>query len=109
MSGVLVGDDVTVSELIRGLLERMQLPSNDTTGRPIAYHARLDRIGAHGVQRIGRVPLGTHRRGNLRLSWNLRVHGKRLHAGRYRITLRALDRKGNVLGTTRPVTLRLRG
>jgi hypothetical protein len=42
-----VGNDVTVGELIRGLLERMQLPSNDTAGRPISYHARLDRIGAH--------------------------------------------------------------
>jgi hypothetical protein len=42
-----VGETVTVSELIRGLLDRMQLPANDAAGRPISYHARLDRIGAH--------------------------------------------------------------
>jgi hypothetical protein len=69
----------------------------------------VDRVTRHGLKRVGRVPLGTHRRGNLRLHWNLRVHGKRLHAGRYLITLRALDRKGNVLGTTRPATLRIKG
>lgn len=52
-----VGDDVTVGELIRGLLERMQLPSNDTAGRPISYHARLDRIGAHlpGAQLVREI------------------------------------------------------
>jgi hypothetical protein len=49
-----VGENVTVSELVRGLLERMQLPANDTAGRPFSYHARLDRIGAHlqGSERV---------------------------------------------------------
>src|SRR5206468_10700113 len=59
----------------------------------------VDRVGKrHSVTRIGRVPLGSHGRGTLHLRWNLRVNGKRLHPGRYRITLRALDKKGNVLG-----------
>jgi hypothetical protein len=52
-----VGDDVTVGDLIRGVLEKMQLPSNDAAGRPISYHARLDRIGAHlpGAERVREV------------------------------------------------------
>ncbi len=67
----------------------------------------VDRVTAHGLKRVGRVPLGTHRRGAMRRGWNLKVNGRRLHAGRYRITLRALDRRGNVLGLTRPVTVRI--
>ena len=54
----------------------------------------VQRVGRHGkLHRVGRVPLGHHGRSRLRLHWNLRVNGKRLHAGRYRITLRAIDRK----------------
>jgi hypothetical protein len=60
------------------------------------------------VRRVGRVPLGKHRSGKLRLGWRLRVNGKRLRHGRYRVTLRALDRKRNVLGTTKPTVIRLR-
>jgi hypothetical protein len=37
----------TVGELISGLLAGMQLPQNDTSGRPLVYHARLEREGRH--------------------------------------------------------------
>jgi len=36
------------------------------------------------------------------------LNGTRLHGGRSRVTLRALDKKGNVLGLSRPVTVRIR-
>ena len=36
------------------------------------------------------------------------VNGKPLKAGRYRVTLRALDKKGNVLGLTKPFDLRVK-
>ena len=39
--------DATIGELIHGLVPRMQLPSNDAGGRPLTYHARLDREGRH--------------------------------------------------------------
>jgi hypothetical protein len=68
----------------------------------------VDRVGKHGVKRVGRVPLGTHPRSTLHLRWNLRVNGKRLPAGRYRITARALDKKGKVLGLTKADTIRIR-
>ena len=42
-----VADDATVSELIRGVLRGMQLPQNDAAGRPMTYHARLEREGRH--------------------------------------------------------------
>src|SRR3954447_16408636 len=64
----------------------------------------VDRLGKHGATRVGRVPLGTHARGALDLRWDLKVNGKRLRAGHYRVTLRALD-KGTVLGLTKPVTI----
>ena len=50
-----IAADVTVSELIRELLGRMRLPANDAAGRPLSYHARLDREGRHlqGAERVG--------------------------------------------------------
>ena len=53
------------------------------------------------------MPLGSHPRSTLGLRWDLKVNGRRLAAGRYRVTLRALDAKGNVLGLTKPVTVRV--
>jgi hypothetical protein len=60
------------------------------------------------LHRVGRVPLGRHRKGSVRLHWNLRVNGHRLRRGRYQIVLRALDRHRRVLGITKPVTVRIR-
>ncbi len=42
-----VSPDSTVGELVKGLLERMRLPRNDSGGRPLTYHARLEREGRH--------------------------------------------------------------
>jgi hypothetical protein len=42
-----VANDATVSELVRGVLPGMQLPQNDAAGRPLTYHARLEREGRH--------------------------------------------------------------
>ena len=46
--------DATMGELLRGLVERMRLPANDSGGRPLTYHARLDREGRHlqGSERV---------------------------------------------------------
>ncbi len=69
----------------------------------------VDRVGKHGAKRVGRVPLGSHPRSTLNLAWDLRVNGKPLKAGRYHVTLRALDKKGKVLGLSAPVTVRIGG
>lgn len=37
----------TVGELVQGLLSQMNLPQNDVSGRPLIYHARLEREGRH--------------------------------------------------------------
>jgi hypothetical protein len=39
--------DSTVGELVQGLLVEMKLPRNDVAGRPLSYHARLEREGRH--------------------------------------------------------------
>jgi hypothetical protein len=39
--------DTSVQELIRGLVPRMGLPSEDSTGTPQAFHAFLERDGRH--------------------------------------------------------------
>ena len=67
----------------------------------------VQRVKGHRLTRVGRVPLGSHRKGRLRKSWDLKVGGKQLRPGRYRITLRALDRRGDVLGLSKPVTIRV--
>jgi hypothetical protein len=50
-----VPSDCTVGELIQGLLSQMQLPRNDGAGRPLVYHARLEREGRHlhGSEMVG--------------------------------------------------------
>jgi hypothetical protein len=37
----------SVRELVRGLLPSLRLPENDVGGRPVTYHARLEREGRH--------------------------------------------------------------
>jgi hypothetical protein len=39
--------DATVGEVVREMLGQMGLPSADTNGRALTYHARLDREGRH--------------------------------------------------------------
>ncbi|HEY1712607.1 MAG TPA: hypothetical protein VGG07_06870 [Solirubrobacteraceae bacterium] len=60
------------------------------------------------LRKVGRVPLGHHHSGRVRIHWNLEVNGHRLHKGKYQILLRSLDSHRNVLGTTNPVTLTIR-
>ena len=42
-----VRGDTTVQELINGLVPRMGLPAEDSTGTPQAFHAFLERGGRH--------------------------------------------------------------
>jgi hypothetical protein len=42
-----VRSDTTVQELIRGLVPRMGLPAEDSTGTPQSFHAYLERDGRH--------------------------------------------------------------
>ena len=50
-----VPQDATVGELLQGLLSQMNLPRNDAGGRPLTYHARLEREGRHllASERVG--------------------------------------------------------
>ena len=42
-----VPTDATVQELVNELRTQMHLPSNDSTGQPLAYHAFDQRLGKH--------------------------------------------------------------
>ena len=52
-----VRGDTTVQELITGLVPRMGLPTEDSTGTPQVFHAYLDRDGRHlrSSETIGEV------------------------------------------------------
>ena len=47
--------DATVNELLPELVNEMELPANDVSGRPLTYHARLEREGRHllGPETVG--------------------------------------------------------
>ncbi len=47
--------DATVGEFVQEVLSSMKLPRSDARGRPVVYHARLDREGRHlhGSEIIG--------------------------------------------------------
>ncbi len=60
------------------------------------------------LRSVGRVPLGHHHAGRVKIHWDLKVNGHRLGRGKYQITLRSLDRHRTVLGTTNPVTLTIK-
>ena len=42
-----VPGDASIGELVEQLLEELRLTRNDSSGRPLTYHARLDREGRH--------------------------------------------------------------
>ena len=42
-----IAPQMTVAELVEGLLAQMELPAVDPEGRPISYHVRSDREGRH--------------------------------------------------------------
>jgi hypothetical protein len=50
-----VPPDASVGELVEQLLVELQLTRNDSSGRPLTYHARLDREGRHLLhsERVG--------------------------------------------------------
>jgi hypothetical protein len=60
------------------------------------------------LRKVGRVPLGLHHKGRVKIHWDLKVNGHLLKAGRYAVTLRALDKHRNVLGTTKTVVIAVR-
>jgi hypothetical protein len=63
---------------------------------------------AFKLRAVGRVPLGSFKKGKLRKRWDLRVNGKRLRPGRYLVTVRAVTRKRVVRELGRPKVIRIR-
>ena len=59
------------------------------------------------IRRVGRVPLGPATTRNPRFRWNGRVNGRRLAAGDYLLTFRALTAGGRVTSTSRSIRFTL--
>jgi hypothetical protein len=94
-----------------GAVIKSSLGQSNNVGILVQRVIRIKRV--HGkrvlvVRKVGRVPLGRHHKGRVKIRWNLKVNGHRLAPGRYAITLRALDRHRNVLGTTNTVVFTVR-
>lgn len=74
--------------------------------RIVGHHRILGRR-EYKLRPVGRVPLGFFKKGHHRLHWNLRVNGRRLHRGRYLVTLRAVTRQGVVHDLAKPDVIRI--
>lgn len=64
----------TIGELLEGLVPRMRLPRNDSAGRPLTYHARLEREGRH-LNRSERVAEALRESDRLTLQPNIDAGG----------------------------------
>ena len=105
------GCTVRVTASGTGAVISSRLGQDDTVGILVERIVRFARV--HGKQvpvlkLVGRVPLGKHRRGGVRIRWNLKVNGHKLGRGKYQIILRGFDRHLNLLGTTKPVIFTVR-
>jgi streptogramin lyase len=69
----------------------------------------IQRDGHGRLEPVGHVPLGHHPAGPFSVRWTLRVGDRRLPAGRYAITLRALNNHRQVIDKAAPVTTSLGG
>jgi hypothetical protein len=74
----------------------------------VTGHRRLLGRGTPRIAVVGRVPLGATRKGTNRFRWNGKVAGRRLKAGTYLLTYRALER-GRVLSTSGSVRFTVTG
>jgi hypothetical protein len=97
---------VAVQSQGSGAIISSQLAQSNTVGILVQRIVGSRRIHGRKVlvlKLVGKVPLGAHHKGRLRIKWNLKVNGHRLGRGRYLITLRGFDRKHTLLGTTNSV------
>ena len=62
---------------------------------------------AFKLRPVGRVPLGSFKKGKLRKRWDFKVNGKRLRPGRYLVTVRAV-RGTTVRELGKPKVIRIR-
>ena len=94
----------------RGLLDlRLKQPSGIgiIVQRILGTHRVLGKNG----YRLGpahRVPLGTFKKGRHSVRWDLKVNGRKLRAGRYLVTVRAVTPKVVVRELGRPHVIRVR-
>ncbi len=100
------GCKVSLTASGNGATISSQLAQNNRVGILVQRIVRFTHV--HGkrvpvLRKVGRVPLGLHHRGHVRIHWNLKVNGHRLPRGKYLITLRGFDQHLNPLGTTKPV------
>ncbi len=74
-----IPSDTTIGEFLEELVPRMKLPRKDSGGRPLTYHARLEREGRH-LNRSERVSESLQESDRLTLQPNIDAggtHGQR--------------------------------
>lgn len=79
-----------------------------TLDRAVRVGIIVQRIVGTQQIRIGRVAFGFHRKGRPQIRWDLRVNGRKLPAGRYLVTLRAVDGHHRVIARALPLRILIR-
>lgn len=69
-----IPSDTTIGEFLEELVPRMKLPRKDSGGRPLTYHARLEREGRH-LNRSERVSESLKESDRLTLQPNIDAGG----------------------------------
>ena len=90
-----------LSAIASGVL-RPTLRTSATIGiivkRIVGGNRRVLGVSLPRVKAVGRVPLGRRAKGTRTIRWDRRVAGRQLARGRYLVTFRALDARGNIVG-----------
>jgi hypothetical protein len=101
----------TFARLDTGLQAQFQLLQPSGVGilvqRIVGSHKQFGKT-VPTLKPVGRVPLGTFKKGRGHVRWNGRVNGRRLEPGRYLVTVRAVSRKGDILDLGTPRTVRVK-
>jgi hypothetical protein len=74
----------------------------------ILSQRKVNGVLVRKLKLIGRVPLGNHKKGGVKIHWNLRVNGRKLSPGRYLVTLRAFSKRHKLIALSQPVVIRIR-
>jgi hypothetical protein len=59
-----------------------------TLTKPTEVLLVVRKVVGSGEQKVGRVPFGEKPKGDVTINWNVRVNGKQLAPGRYRVQMR---------------------
>ncbi len=107
--GAAIFSATTISKLgVSAAVVRVHLVVPSLVGiivQKVVGHTKLLGRTVSKLRFVGRVPLGSFRKGASKVQWNLRVAGRPLAPGRYQVTPRSLTASGGIRDLGKPVLI----